>query len=96
MIKVLIFIIGLLIIWQLIRMARATGTNVASLEDARTVGLQEAAAHIQSPVLLEDYAKARGIPKEKLESMIEQEAIPFYQWCQYTYIENRELIDINK
>ena len=68
----------------------------ATLEEARTIGLQEARSHIHSPILLEDYAEARGIPKEKLDCLIEQGEIPSYRWRQYTYIENRELVVANK
>ena len=92
MIRLLFIFVALLIAWQLFRMLG----REATIEEARTIGLQEAMSHIQSPILLEDYAEARGIPQEQLESMIEQGEIPSYRWRQYTYIENRELIDANK
>jgi len=92
MIRLLIIIVALLVVWQLFRMS----SREATVEEARTIGLQKARSHIQSPILLEDYAEARGIPKEELDSWIEQGEIPTYRWRQYTYIENRELIDVNK
>jgi len=68
----------------------------ATLEEARTIGLQEARSHIHNPILLEDYTQAKGIPMEELESLIEQGKIPAYRWRQYTYIENRELVFAKK
>ncbi|MEH6344707.1 MAG: hypothetical protein V7785_06450 [Bermanella sp.] len=84
--------VGLLVIWQLMRVIN----EEATLEEARTTGLKEAGAHIQSPVLLEDYADATGISKKDLELMVERKEIPSYSWRQYTYIENRELINRGK
>ena len=92
MIRLLIIFVILLVAWQLFRMSR----REATLEDARTIGLQKARSHIHSPILLEDYAEARGISKEELGSLIEQGEIPAFRWRQYTYIENRELVDANK
>ncbi|MFT7186668.1 MAG: hypothetical protein ACI84K_002071 [Pseudohongiellaceae bacterium] len=92
MIRLLIIFVVLLVAWQLFRMSR----REATLEAARTIGLQKARSHIQSPILLEDYAEARGIPKEQLGSWIEKGEIPSYCWRQFTYIENRELVDANK
>jgi hypothetical protein len=92
MIRLLIIFVVLLVAWQLFR----TSSREATLEEARTIGLQKARAHIHSPILLEDYAEARGIPKEELDSLIEQGEIPAYRWRQYTYIENRELVVANK
>lgn len=92
MIRLLMVFVLLLVVWQLFRML----SREATLEEARTIGLQEASSHIQSPILLEDYAEARGIPREKLASWIEKGEIPSYRWRQYTYIEDRELIRANK
>ncbi len=92
MIRLLIIFVVLLVAWQLFRMS----SREATLEEARTIGLQKARLHIHSPILLEDYAEARGIPKEQLDSLIEQGKIPAYRWRQYTYIENRELVVANK
>jgi len=92
MIRLLIIFVVLLLAWQLFRMS----SREAALEEARTIGLQEARSHIQSPILLEDYVEAKGIPKEELDSLIEQGEIPTYRWRQYTYIEDRELIVANK
>ncbi len=92
MIKLLIIFVVLLVAWQLFRML----SREATLEEARTIGLQKARSHIHSPILLEDYAEARGIPKEELDSLIEQGEIPAYRWRQYTYIEDRELVVANK
>ena len=92
MIRLLIIFVVLLVAWQLFRMS----SREATLEEARTIGLQKARTHIHSPILLEDYAEARGIPKEEMDSLIEHGGIPAYRWRQYTYIENRELVDVNK
>ena len=92
MIKLLIIFIVMLVAWQLFRML----SRKATLEEARTIGLQKASLHINNPILLEDYTEARGIPKEALDSLIEEGNIPSYHWRQYTYIENRELIVANK
>lgn len=96
MIRLTILLVVLLILFILFRAASKGRLKEATLAEARTIGLQEAEGHIQSPILLEDYAEARGIPQERLESMIERRDIPSFRWHQYTYIENRELIDINK
>jgi len=82
----------ILVAWMLFRMLTSTST----LEEARTIGLQEASLHINNPILFEDYIEARRIPKEVLDSLIEEGRIPSYYWRQYTYIENRELIKANK
>lgn len=92
MIRLLILFVGLLVVWQLMRMVN----RGATLEEARTIGLKEASTHIQSPILLGDYAEATGIPRKDLELMIGQGEIPSYNWRQYIYIENRELINKDK
>ena len=92
MIKLLLIFIFILVVWQLFRML----SRKATLEEARTIGLQKASMHINNPILLEDYTDAKGIPKEALESLIEQGQIPSYRWRQFTYIENRELVVANK
>lgn len=96
MIRLAILLVALLALMLLFRMAIKGKAKEATLEEARTIGLQEAEGHIQSPILLEDYAEARGISQEGLESMVERREIPSFRWHQYTYIENRELIDIHK
>ena len=92
MIRLLILFIVILIAWILF----GTLGRKATLEDARTIGLQEASSHINNPILLEDYTVAKGIPKEALDSLIEEGKIPSYHWRQYTYIENRELVVAKK
>ncbi|NQZ30867.1 MAG: hypothetical protein HRU06_06310 [Oceanospirillaceae bacterium] len=92
MIRLLLIVALLLVVWQLFRML----SRSATLEEARTIGLQQARSHIQSPILLEDYAEARRIPMQQLVSWIEKGEIPSYRWRQYTYIEDRELIKSNK
>ena len=92
MIKLLIFFIVILFSWIIFRMM----SRKATLEEARTIGLQAASLHINNPILLEDYSESRGIPKEALDSLIEEGKMPSYQWRQYTYIENRELVVANK
>jgi hypothetical protein len=92
MIKLLMLFIVILVVWILFRMM----SRKATIEEARTTGLQEASFHINNPILLEDYSEVRGIPKEALDSLIEEGKIPSYHWRQYTYIENRELVVANK
>ncbi|NRB41473.1 MAG: hypothetical protein HRU20_23880 [Pseudomonadales bacterium] len=92
MIRLLIFFLAMILAWQLFRMLN----RKATLEEARTIGLQQASLHINNPILLEDYTETRGIPMEALESMIEQGGIPSYRWRQFIYIENRELVFSNK
>ena len=92
MIKLLLIFLVLLFAWQLSRMSNRDAT----LEEARTIGLEKARSLIHSPILLEDYAEARGIPVEELVSLVEKEEIPSYRWRQYTFIEDRELIVVNK
>ena len=88
MIRLLLLFIAILVVWMLFKML----TRKATLEEARTIGLQEASAHINNPILLEDYIDSRGIPREALDPLIEAGDIPSYHWQQYKYIENRELI----
>ncbi|NRB41973.1 MAG: hypothetical protein HRU20_26450 [Pseudomonadales bacterium] len=92
MIKLLMLFIVILMAWILFRMMG----RKATIEDARTIGLQEASFHINNPILLEDYSEARGLPLEVLDSLIEEGKIPSYHWRQYTYIENRELVVAKK
>ena len=92
MIRLLILFVVILVVWILFRMLIRKPT----LEEARTIGLQEASHHINNPILLTDYIKARGIPKEAMDSLIEEGEIPSYYWRQYIYIENRELIKTSK
>ncbi|SQD77651.1 hypothetical protein [Moritella yayanosii] len=92
MIRLLIIFIVFLIAWLLF----GVWGSKATLEEARTIGLQEASSHIDNPILLEDYTLAKGIPKEALDFLIEEGKIPFYHWRQYTYIENRELVVVKK
>ncbi|MFT6906185.1 MAG: hypothetical protein ACJAS1_002850 [Oleiphilaceae bacterium] len=92
MIKLVILFIVILVVWILFRMM----IRKATLEEARTIGLQEASFHINNPILLEDYSEAKGIPKEALDSLIEEGKIPSYYWRQYTFIENRELVVADK
>ncbi len=87
----MLFIV-ILMAWILFRMMG----RKATIEDARTIGLQEASFHINNPILLEDYSEARGLPLEVLDSLIEEGKIPSYHWRQYTYIENRELVVAKK
>ncbi|OUS39221.1 hypothetical protein A9R00_10010, partial [Oleispira antarctica] len=68
----------------------------ATIEEARTIGLEKAKLEINNPILLEDYTEAKKIPMEQLVYLIEQGKIPTFRWRQYTYIENRELISIKK
>ena len=87
----MIFVV-MLVAWSLFRMLN----REATLEEARTIGLQKASSHIHNPILLEDYTEAKRIPKEELDSLIEQGEMPAYRWRQYTYIENRELVFAKK
>lgn len=92
MIRLLLLSIIILAVWMLFRMLG----RKATIEDARTIGLQEACSHINNPILLEDYSEVRGIPMEALYSLIEEGKIPYYHWQQYTYIEDRELVVAKK
>ena len=92
MITPLILFIVILVAWLLFRML----SRKATLEEARTIGLQEASFHINNPILLEDYTEARRIPREVIDSLIEEGNIPSYHWRQYTYVENRELVVAQK
>jgi len=92
MIKLLILFTIILVAWILFRKLG----RKATLEEARTLGLQEASFHINNPILLEDYSEVREIPKEALDSLIEEGDIPSYHWRQYTFIENRELVVADK
>jgi len=87
----MIFVV-MLVAWSLFRMLN----REATIEEARTIGLQKASQHIHHPILLEDYIAAKRIPKEEMVSLIEQGEIPAYSWRQYTFIENRELIVAKK
>lgn len=92
MIRLVFVVVLLFLVWILYRMV----TKQATLEQARTIGLQEAENHIQSPILLEDYIAAKRIPIERIEALIESGDMPSYRWRQYTFIENRELVPIEK
>jgi len=92
MIRLFILFVIVLVAWMLFRML----TRKATLEEARTIGLQEASLHINNPILFEDYLEARRVPQEVLDSLIEEGRIPSYHWRQYIFIENRELIKANK
>jgi len=92
MIQLLVLFIALLIAWLLFKMMNREPT----IEEARTIGLQKAREHLENPILLEDYIEASRLPREELDSLIEQEKIPAYYWRQYTYVENRELIIVEK
>jgi len=92
MIQLLIIVVAILVVWLISNMLSRKPT----IEEARTVGLQQANEHIQNPILLEDYAQARGIPSEDLYAWIEQGKIPAYHWRQYIYVENREPIFVKK
>ncbi len=69
MIQLLFIFVAVLVVWLLFKMLSREPT----LEEARTIGLQKASEHIHNPILLEDYINAKGIPKEELESLIEQQ-----------------------
>ena len=92
MIQLLVLFIALLIAWLLFKMMNREPT----IEEARTIGLQKAREHLENPILLEDYTEASRLPREELDSLIEQGKIPAYYWRQYTYVENRELIVVKK
>mgnify|MGYP000546873510 CR=1 FL=1 len=92
MIRLLLIVVVVLIVWSIFRMMN----REATLEEARTIGLEKARLQINNPILLEDYTEEKKIPMEQLVSLIEQGKIPIFRWRQYTYIENRELISIKK
>jgi len=92
MIQLLVLFIALLIAWLLFKILNREST----LEEARTIGLQKAREYLENPILLEDYTEASRLSREELDSLIEQGKIPTYYWRQYTYVENRELIMVEK
>jgi len=96
MIQLIMLLIVLLLVWMLVRaLLKMTGAK-ATLEEARTIGLQEASLHINNPILLDDYALAKGLPMDVLGVLIEEGKIPYYLWKQYTFVENRELATASK
>ncbi len=98
MIQLILLLIVIIAFWLLFRMIGKTiaTSKDATLEEARTLGLHEASAHITNPILLEDYSIAKGVPLDVLESLIEEGKVPFYQWRQYTFVENRDLVMARK
>ena len=91
MIQLILLLLVAFAILMLLKMAKNTKSQKATLEEARTVGLQEASLHINNPILLEDYSQAKGLEMEVLTSFIEEGKMPYYLWHQYTFVENREL-----
>lgn len=92
MIRLLLIVVVILIIFSIFRIIN----RKATIEEARTIGLEKAKLEINNPILLEDYTEAKKIPMEQLIYLIEQGKIPTFRWRQYTYIENRELISVKK
>jgi len=92
MIRLLLIVVVILILLSIFRIIN----RKATIEEARTIGLEKAKLEINNPILLEDYTEAKKIPMEQLVYLIEQGKIPTFRWRQYTYIENRELISIKK
>ncbi|MCJ8312449.1 MAG: hypothetical protein HRU38_05785 [Saccharospirillaceae bacterium] len=96
MIRLLIIFAVVLIVWQLLKMLSNQArilSRQSTIDEARTIGLDEAGQYIQNPILSEDYVQERGISLQILGSLIERGDIPAYQWRQYIYVENRELIN---
>lgn len=98
MIQLILLLIVIIAFWLLFRMISKTVgmSRNATLDEARTLGLHEASAHMTNPILLEDYSAAKGVPLDVLSSLIEEGKIPFYQWRQYTFVENRDLVMARK
>mgnify|MGYP000495023663 FL=1 len=94
MIRLLFIVVIGLLVWQLVRVAARMSTT--TIEEARTVGLQEAAEHIENPILLDDYLNGRRVSREQIEALIEEGRMPSYEWRQYIFIENRELVTANR
>ncbi len=92
MIRLLLIVVVILILLSIFRIIN----RKATIEEARTIGLEKARLQINNPILLEDYIEAKKIPMEQLVYLIEQGKIPTFRWRQYTYIENRELISVKK
>ena len=92
MIRLLLIVVVILILLSIFRIIN----RKATIEEARTIGLEKARLQINNPILLEDYTEAKKIPMEQLVYLIEQGKIPTFRWRQYTYIENRELISVKK
>jgi hypothetical protein len=98
MIQLILLLIVIIAFWLLFRMISKTiaMNQTATLDEARTLGLHEASAHITNPILLEDYSTAKGVPLDILISLVQEGKIPFYQWRQYTFVENRDLVMAKK
>ena len=96
MIQLILLLLVAFAILMLLKMAKNTKSQKATLEEARTVGLQEASLHINNPILLEDYSQTKGLEMEVLTSFIEDGKMPYYLWYQYTFVENRELVHARK
>ena len=96
MIQLIMLLLLLLAVLMLFRLSSKMKAREATLEEARTVGLQEASLHINNPILLEDYSQAKGLEMEVLTSFIEEGKMPYYLWHQYTFVENRELAYVRK
>ena len=96
MIQLILLLLVALAILMLLKMAKSTKSQKATLEEARTLGLQEASLHINNPILFEDYAQAKGLTTDVLITLIEEGKMPFYEWRGYTFVENRELAHARK
>ncbi len=84
MIKLIFIIIVILIAWLLIKLLN----KKATIEEARTKGIEEAKLHLKKPILVEDYVESKGVSKAEIDLIIRQGKILAYSWRQYTFIEN--------
>lgn len=91
MIQLIFLLLISFLVFMIFKMAKGMKPKKATLEEARSIGLEEASLHINNPILLEDYSVEKDLPIEVLLSLIEEGKMPFYHWHEYTYVENREL-----
>jgi hypothetical protein len=82
-IELIVIIVTLLAGWLVVMYLRRNVT----IEKARTRGLEVMKQHLKNPVLLEDYAEAKGLSKAEVDALVRQGKITAYQWYQYTYVE---------
>lgn len=84
MIELTVIIVILLTGWLTILYLRRDVT----IEKARTKGIKVVKEHLHNPVLLEDYAEAKGIPAAEVATLVSQGKISAYNWYQFTFVES--------
>lgn len=84
MLELVVIVLVLLLGWLWIKYL---GRDV-SLQQARTKGLELVKGHLDNPVLLEDYARSKGISKEEVYILVHQGKLPSYKWHQHIFVED--------